>query len=113
MTSHFVIDAAAFQGPIVIQSLESVLVSRQQTLRLPYLEVTASGLFVDGAPIDQGDVAWFVRCAKQCEAVFLVPDGFTRSHGSYRVKFLKGGHRWDCAGLGWSTVGVIKAIFGV
>ena len=90
-----------------------MLASFQQTLRLPYLEVTASGLFVDGAPTDQGDVACFVRCAKQCEVVFLVPDGFTRSHESYSVKFLKRGYRWDCAGLGWSTIGVTKAVFGV
>ena len=62
----------------MIQSLESVLASFQQTLRLPYLEVSASGLFVVGVPTDQGDVARFVRCAKQCEAVFLVPDAFTR-----------------------------------
>ena len=96
----------------MIQSLESVLASFQQTLRLPYLEVTASGLFVEGASTDQGDVAWFVRCAKHCEAVFLVPDGFTRGHGSYRLKFFKRGYRWDCAGLGWSTIGVTKGIFG-
>ena len=82
---HFIIDAVAFQGPIVIQSLESVLASFQQTLRLPYLEATAGGLFVDSVPTDQGDVAWFVRCAKQCEAVFLVPDGLPRSHGSYSL----------------------------
>ena len=113
MTSHFIIDALAFHCPIVVQSLESVLASFQQTLRLPYLEVTASGLFVDGAPTDQGDVAWFVRCAKQCEGIFLVLDGFTRSHGSYSVNFLKRGYRWDCARLGWNIRGVTKAIFGV
>ena len=73
VTSHFIIDAVTFQGPIVIQSLESVLASFQQTLRLPYLQVTAGGLFVDSVPTDQGDVGWFVRCAKQCEAVFLAP----------------------------------------
>ena len=101
MTSHFIIDAAAFQGPIVIQSLESVLASLQQTLKLPYLEVTAGGLFVDSVPTDQGDIAWFVRCAKQCEPVFLVPDGFLRSHGSYSLKLLKIGYRGDCAGLGF------------
>ena len=78
VTSHFIIDAVALQGPIVIQSLESVLASFQQTLQLPNLEVTASGLFVDSVPTDQGDVAWFVRCAKQREAVFLVPDGFPK-----------------------------------
>ena len=110
VTSHFTIDAVAFQGPIVIQSLESVLASFQQTLRLPYLEATAGGLFVDSVPTDQGDFAWFARCAKQCEAVFLVPDGFPRSHGSYRLKFLKRGYRWDCK---WNTIGIIKAIFGV
>ena len=56
VTSHFIIDALTFQGPIVIQSLESVLASFQQTLRLPYLEVTAGGLFVASVPTDQGDV---------------------------------------------------------
>ena len=101
VTSHFIIDAVTFQGPIVIESLESVLASFQQTLRLPYLEVTAGGLFVDSVPTDQGDVAWFVSCAKQCEAVFLVPDGCPRSHGSYSLKFLKRGYRRDCAGLGF------------
>ena len=110
---HFIIDAIAFQGPIVIQSLESVLASFQQTLRLPYLEATAGGLFVDSVPTDQGDVAWFVRCAKQCAAVFLVPDGLPRSHGSYCLKFLKRGYKKDCTGLGWSTIGVTRAIFGV
>ena len=85
-TSHFIIDADTFQGPIVIRSLESVLASFQQSLRLPYLEVTAGELFVDSVPTDQGNVAWFVRCAKQCETVFLVPDGFPSSHGSYSLK---------------------------
>ena len=113
MISHFIIDAVTFQGPIVIQSLESVLASFQQTLRLPYLEAAAGGLFVDSVPTDQGDVGWFVRCAKQCEAAFLVPDGFPRSHGSYTLKFLKRGYRRDCAGLGWSTIGVTQAIFGI
>ena len=79
---HFIIDAVAFQGPIIIQSLESVLASFQQTLRLPYLEATAGGLFVDSVPTDQGDFAWFVRCAKQCEAVFRVPDGLPRAMGA-------------------------------
>ena len=113
VTSHFRIDAVAFQELIVIQSLESVIASFQQTFRLANLEVTAGGLFVDSVPTDQRDVAWFVRCAKQCEAVFLVPDGFPRSHGSYSLKFLKRGYRWDCAGLGWSTIGITKATFGV
>ena len=112
-TSHFIIDAVAFQGPIVIQSLESVLASFQQTLRLPYLQVFAGGLFLDSVPTDRGDVAWFVRCAKQCEAVFLVPDGFPRSHWSYSLKFLKRGYKRDCAGLGWSTIGITKERFGV
>ena len=112
-TSHFIIDAVTFQGPIVIQSLESALVSFQQALRLPYLEATAGGLFVDSVPTDQGDVVCFVRCAKKCEAVFLLPDGFPRSHGSYSLKFLKRGYRRHCAGLGWSTIGVTKAMFGV
>ena len=113
MISHFIIDAVTFRGQIIIQSLESVLASFQQILRLPYLEVAAGGLFLDSVPTDQGDVAWFVRCAKQCEAVFLVPDGFPRSHGSYSLKCLTRGYRRDCAGLGWSTIGVTKAIFGV
>ena len=91
LISHFIIDAVDFQGPIATRSLESVLASFQQTLRLPYLEVTAGGLFVDSVPTDEGDVAWFVRCAKQCEAVFLVPDGFPWSHGSHSLKFLKRG----------------------
>ena len=110
---HFIIDVVAFQGPIIIQSLESVLASFQQTLMLPYLEATAGRLFVDSVPTDQGDVAWFVRCAKQCEAVFLVPDGLSRSHGSYSLKLLKRDYKRDCAGLGWSTIGVTKATFGV
>ena len=113
MTSHFIIDAVTFQGPIVIQSLESVLASFQQSLRLPYLEVTAGGLFVDSVPTDQGDVAWFVRCAKQCQAAFLVPDGFQGAMGAIIDKKLKRGYRRDCAGLGWNTIGVTKAIFGV
>ena len=113
MTSHFIIEAFTFQGPVVIQSLESLLASFQQSLRLPYLEVIVGGLFVDSVPTDQGDVGWFVRCAKQCEAVFLVPDGFPRSHGSYSLEFLKRGYRRDCAGLGWNTIGVTKVIFGV
>ena len=54
MTSHFQIDVVAFQGPIIIQSLESVLASFQQTLRLPYLEATAGGLFVDSVPLTKG-----------------------------------------------------------
>ena len=113
MTSHFIIDAVTSQGPIVIQSLESVLASFQQIFRLPYLEATAGGLFVDSVPTDQRDVGWFVRCAKQCEAAFLARDGFPRSHGSYTLKFLKSGYRRDCAGLGRSTIGVIQAIFGI
>ena len=75
MISHFINDALTFQGPIVIRSLESVLASFQQTLRLPYLEAAAGGRFVDSVPTDQGDVGWFVRFAKQCEAAFLVPQG--------------------------------------
>ena len=113
MISHFIIDAVTLQGPIVIQSLESVLASFQQTLRLPYLEAAAGGLFVDSVPTDQGDVGWFVRCAKQCEAAFQVPNGFPRSHGSYTLKFLKRVYRRDCAGLGWSTIGVTQAVFGI
>ena len=97
----------------MIQSLESVLASFQQTLRLPYLEVTAGGLFVDSVPTDQGDFAWFVRCAKQCEADFLVPDGFPRSHGRYSLKSLKRGYKRDCAGSAWSTIGVTEARCGV
>ena len=85
----------------MIQSLESVLALFQQTLKLPYLKVTGSGLFVDSVRTDQGDVAWFVRCAKQCEAVFLVPDGFPRSHGSYSLIFFQRGYRADYAGLGF------------
>ena len=88
LISHFIIDVLTFRGPIILQSPESLLASFQQTLRLPYLEVTAGGLFLDSVPTDQGDVAWLVRCAKQCEVVFLVPDGFLRSHGSYSLKIL-------------------------
>ena len=113
MTSYFIIDAVTFQGPIVIQSLESVLASFQQALRLPYLEAAAGGLLVDSVPTDPGDVGWFVRCAKQCAAACIVPDGFSRSHGSYTLKFLKRGYRRGCAGLGWSTIGVTQTIFGI
>ena len=41
-----------------------------------------------------------------------MPDGCPRSHGSYRLKFLKRGYRRDCAGLGRSTIEVTEAIFG-
>ena len=54
LISHFIIDAIVFQGPIEIQSLESVLASFQQTLGFPYLEVTTGGLVVDSIPTDQG-----------------------------------------------------------
>ena len=64
VTSHFIIDVVTFQGPIVIQSLESVLASLQQTLRLPYLEVTAGGLFVetlDGLSAVLSSARWFSK----------------------------------------------------